>query len=234
MDRPALLLTRPAESARTFIDRLDPDVLRGVTVCISPLLRIAPLDVHPDLDGFRSIIFTSANGADMAPLGEGRAAACVGDRTALAAQARGWDVRRVARTADDLVQSLLEEPMPQPLLHISGQHRRGEIAQRLSEAGQKADVIAIYDQELIALTDTATELLMADRPVIVPLFSPRTARQFMRSASDLRRVSVVAISDAVAERVDRERVTDLQVVDVPTSDAMQQTVEMLLRQDSLP
>lgn len=234
MDRPALLLTRPAQSARDFIDSLDPAALRDVTVCISPLLRIVRTGVEPDLDGYRGAIFTSSNGVDMAPRGEGRVAVCVGDRTATAAQGQGWDVRQLAQTADALVALLVAAPVEGPLLHIAGQHRRGDIAGRLNAAGLRTDEAIVYDQQLEPLTDAARALLAADRPVLVPLFSPRTAQQFMSGTQDLGGVTIVAISEAVAAEVDHDRIGTMYIAQAPTSKAMQQAVEMLLRQDSLP
>ncbi len=229
----ALLMTRPLQSGRRFVAGLSRDALKDVLVCHAPLLEIVPGHETPDLVGMDGVIFTSAQGAALAPLGGGRRAFCVGDRTAQEAKRRGWSVSMVGRTADDLVMMMSEDLPKGPLVHLAGAHRRGEVAARLSAAGVPTDVITLYDQESRTLNAQAQDLLAGEMPVILPLFSPRTAAQFRSQVDLTHRVHAICISTAVAEAVQGRTFASLHTVAEPTSKEMQQAVEMLLRRDSL-
>ena len=67
MTKPALILTRPRLACTRFAQSLSPKLLSRVTLVISPLLQIAPVDTPVDLDGVGGVIFTSANGVMHGP-----------------------------------------------------------------------------------------------------------------------------------------------------------------------
>jgi uroporphyrinogen-III synthase len=233
MDSPSLLLTRPQASAEAFVARLDPALVRGVEVCISPLMEIRPCRSGANLADYRGVIFTSANGVAFAGLGQGRRAYCVGAGTARAATDQGWHVMQVAQDADALVAAICDTGAQAPLLHLSGTHRRGNIAERLTQAGIKTETAALYDQVLLPLSDRAQALLKGEATVILPLFSPRTAGQFADQAAELRNVRAIAISPAVADTVRHLNLKQLLIAQAPTGDAMRQDIEMLLHAHSL-
>lgn len=229
----ALLMTRPKQAAEQFVARLDPTLISAVQIVHSPLLQIVPQQSKADPARYNAVIFTSATAVGFAGHGQGQHAFCVGARTAQAAQDSGWRVRIVAQDADALVEKLQAMPGTGPLLHLAGAHRRGEIATRLGNAGTPVDVSVLYDQALLPLNNAAKSLLAGKTPVIVPLFSPRTAVQFAKAAASSAPVHVVAISAAVAAPLDRLNGTEVRIVAAPTGDAMLQEVELLLRKDSL-
>lgn len=233
MDKPSLLLTRPRSSAQAFAQSLDQQVMEDVLVCISPLLEITPLGTKVDLAGYTGVIFTSTNAVSFVQDGQGMPAFCVGARTAEAATGKGWRVERIAQDADALVASLSKDPVNGPLLHLAGKHRRGEVAERLSEIGITTNVADLYDQVLLPLSDEAQEILRGDRPVVVPLFSPRTAAQFAKEAGVTRNTQIIAISDAVAKAVQSIAVQEVHIATAPTAKEMRRGVEMLLHGDSL-
>ena len=233
MDRPSLLLTRPKPSADAFVQTLDRTVIDGIEICISPLMEIRPRDTEVDLAGYTGVVFTSSNAVDLAPEGDRMPAFCVGRRTAEAATDKGWRVERIAQDADALVASLSKDPVNGPLLHLAGKHRRGEIAERLSATGIVTKVADLYDQVLLPLSKEAREMLQGDSPVIVPLFSPRTAGQFAQQAPKSGNAVIIAMSEAVANAVRRLDVKELHIVQAPTAEDMRHSVEMLLGGDSL-
>ncbi|WP_276151430.1 MULTISPECIES: uroporphyrinogen-III synthase [unclassified Sulfitobacter] len=234
MDRRALLLTRPRDSAERFLARLPTAPLKGVQLCISPLLEIEPTGEKPDLSQTKGVIFTSARAVALAPPGSGGDAYCVGAQTAAAARMAGWDVRLEAQTADALVAMMRDLRIEGKLLHLAGAHRRGQIAARLREAGTQVDVITLYDQRLRPLTDAAREMLAGEGPVIVPLFSPRTAEQFVNQTKAFSAVVVAAISPAVGAVLGGKSLKGLHIAKAPTGDEMARLVEMLLRNDRFP
>lgn len=234
MDKPALLLTRPSESAERFAARLSVQAMLGVPTCISPLLEIEATGVIPDLTDANGVIFTSARAVEFAPIVFDVPVFCVGAQTAKAAENAGWSVKQVAQTADDLIATMREGEVKGPLVHLAGAHLRGQIATRLGQDGMKVDVVTLYKQHLRPLSDQAQALLVGEVPVIVPLFSPRTAVQFLDQARDLRQAVIVAMSSAVAEVFQDRKPDELFVAREPTGIEMAEMVEMLLRKNRLP
>lgn len=230
----ALLLTRPRGAAEQFVAQLDRSLMADVRTVYSPLLEIEPRSSQVDLSGYVGVILTSANAVDNAPVGEGRMAYCVGARTAKRAVAAGWAVQIVAEDAQDLITKIRNAPVSGPLLHLAGAHRRGQIAERLSDGGIATDIEVLYDQVLAPLNMQAQAVLGGKTPVIVPLFSPRTAVQFAAQAVRLDLVDVVAMSAAVAEPVVNVPPEKVHIAAEPTGAAMVEGVEYLLRNDSLP
>ncbi|TDE37156.1 uroporphyrinogen-III synthase [Antarcticimicrobium sediminis] len=235
-----LLMTRPRAAAERFVARLAPDLRDRLRVIYAPLLDIVVLPDPVSLDGVRGVIFTSANGvaagvvAGVHPALPARTlpAYCVGDATAEAARRAGWTVNDCFETADALVAALGDRCPQGPLLHLRGVHARGDIAERLTAAGIKTRAQALYDQRLVALSDAAHRALRGDDPVIVPLFSPRTARQFADAARGPAPLYLAAISEAAAEPLVNMTHSALIVADRPDGAAMAAAVERLSDQAS--
>ncbi len=233
MNKPVLILTRPAPNAYAFLDMIAPVLLARVTVLISPLLRISGTGTPVDMQGIDGVIFTSANGPAFAPEGGGRTAFCVGAKTTQAAEAKGWRAQMLGQTADELIEAVINKRPKGPLLHISGQHQRGDIARRLSDAGIKTTAVNVYDQTLLPLTPQAKSALTGGKPCIAPLFSPRTATQFARECDDLRHVIVIALSPAVADALGDKHPQQLLIADEPTANSMRLVLETVVDWDRL-
>lgn len=227
----SLLLTRAQEDAERFVAELDPALLAAVDICIAPLLRIEAAGSATDLPDTDDVIFTSAKAVEIAPQGQGRVAYCVGAMTAGAATANGWQVKLIAETAEDLLSAI---ETTKPLTHLSGRHQRGDIAERLTNRGVSCRRQVIYDQHLQPLSDAAQQMLEGDKPVIVPLFSPRIAGHFAQQARSLRQVHVMAISPAAAQALGDRTLTAVHVAMAPTGFEMRRGVENLLQRASLP
>ncbi|GLQ28350.1 uroporphyrinogen III methyltransferase [Sulfitobacter pacificus] len=234
MYKRALLLTRPDDSAARFVARLSDCAMQSVTTCFSPLLEIVSTGETADLTQVDAVIFTSARAVEFVPAVSQIAAFCVGVQTAEAARSNGWDVKLVAQTADALVASMRAAKVKGRLLHLAGVHRRGQIAARLGETGSLVEVVPLYEQRLLPLSDAAKDLLSGEIAVVVPLFSPRTAAQFVDQAPELGRVVVAAISPAVAQVFESGSVKAMHIAEAPTGDDMARLVEMLLCHDRLP
>ena len=182
--RPVLLLTRPLADSRRFAAML-PD-WRAV---ISPILRIVAVDHDAAaLHDAPGLLFTSARAVPAAGPGRGRLALCVGGHTAQAARAAGFDVRTGNGFAEGLLP--LIDSAPVALIHPHGRH----LAKRLPVPG-----MVVYDQQEVPLNAQARALLAGDAPVVLPLFSPRSARLAADAARGARApLWPVAISDAAA------------------------------------
>ncbi len=202
---PTLLLTRPADAARRFLDEVEALAGRALPAVLSPILRIVPVEVAGDLLGGPrppTLILTSEAGAARAgDLGlgglRGLAAWCVGPRTTAAAREAGLLPREAGPDAEGLVAALLRERPPGPLLHLRGADARGDVARRLREAGLDASEAVAYRAEPLPPSREARAALDGVAPLAAPLFSPRSAALLAGWASRAP-LLVAAMSPAVA------------------------------------
>lgn len=180
--RPVLLLTRPLADARRFAAML-PDW----NAVISPILRILAVDHDAArLRDAPGLVFTSAHAVGSAGPGRGRLALCVGGHTAQAARKAGFDAREGNGFAEGLLPLIAAAPVA--LIHPHGRH----LARELPVPG-----MVVYDQQPVALTVQAQAVLAGDAPVVLPLFSPRSARLVADAAQGARApLWPVAISPA--------------------------------------
>lgn len=220
-----LLMTRPLTASQAFVTGLPTKLRARFHPTYAPLLEPVSLDATISLDGMAGVIFSSANGVAFAPDGGGRPAYCVGEATSAAANARGWSAICRGQTADGLVQSVLSLPPKGPLLHLSGRHVRGNIAQRLSNGGVQTQSLAIYDSRLQPLTSEASALLSGPNCVIIPLFSPRTAAHLASEAPTLAQHQPIALSHAVANALPTAQQKGIVVAKEPTAEAMCRALE---------
>lgn len=200
---PRMLLTRPRFQSERFAADCARRFGTGVDILISPILDIAVTGALPDLAGFDGLIFTSENGVRSfakISLNRGLPAFCVGERTAAAARAAGLTATVLGPNADGLVSALSEREGFGRLLHIRGRHARGEVAERMTAMGRPCDEALIYEQIPQELSLNAAKALNEDDPLILPLFSPRSAALVGRAAQGARApLAVAALSPAVMD-----------------------------------
>ena len=179
-----ILLTRPADQGARFADDLRVRFGHRAEITESPL--IAPRFLTPILpDGpFDAVIFTSETAIAAASqwLGLPRITFTVGDRTAIAARAAGFTAQSANGDAAALV-DLVTDAKPGRVLHLHGQDTRGDVVGHLRRAGLRAEGVVVYTQDPQPLTPLARHWLHDAHPVIVPLFSPRTATLFSTHAA---------------------------------------------------
>jgi uroporphyrinogen-III synthase len=177
-----VLVTRPAPQADRFSAGLVAAFGRLVRPVIAPLMQVEHLT--PDLpeQSFTALILTSETAAARAgalmktSLILPKLAYCVGDRTAEAARESGFDARSAAGAADDLVALILSRPDDGPLLWLRGRDVATDIALALTAAGRSVTSAAVYAQTAVPLSSAALELLARTGLLVVPVFSPRSAR----------------------------------------------------------
>ncbi|WP_426032408.1 uroporphyrinogen-III synthase [Cypionkella sp. TWP1-2-1b2] len=226
--QPTILLTRPLAQSQRFADQIG-------GALISPLMR--PEFLSPELPpgDFAAVVLTSETGAEAA----GRISAsgasvpkqafCVGNRTAETARAMGFVASSAAGAADDLLAHIVSAAPVGRLLLLRGQDSVGDLEQRLISAGLETVSQIIYRQIAQILTDKAIAVLQGPSPVILPIFSPRSARLL---AVELRRVAAIApiwlaaLSAAVAEAFDFPTVFT-EIATRPESAAVQAAVDAL-------
>ena len=178
-----------------------------VRIIEAPLM--APRFFVPSLpDGpFSALILTSQTGVDgYLQLGPGMAALpkqvfCVGARTADAARDAQLTPLLVADDAANLIAQIRAAKPSGKLLHLRGREARGNICSLLESAGLDTKEAVIYAQEAQALSAAAVAVLREDAPVLLPLFSPRSATLFrdeMLRVGGISPLYVAAMSDEIA------------------------------------
>jgi uroporphyrinogen-III synthase len=173
---PLLLLTRPEPASRRFLAELEALAGRRIAAVMAPVLAIEPVPVAL-AERPAALVLTSENGAGRAgALGlAGLTAWCVGPRTAHAARAAGLRAIEAGPDAEGLVARLLAERPEGPLLHLRGEHAAAPVAARLRAGGIEVGEAVAYRQRALPPTGAARAALGGERPVVLPLFSPRSA-----------------------------------------------------------
>lgn len=202
-ERRSLLLTRPEPQARRFAAQVHQRFGPRISVVISPLMQVRFFAPALSLSGIAALVLSSETGVAAAAALLGRdvpiGCFCVGQRTAEAARAQGWRVDQTAPTAEDLIAALAASGTRGPLLHLHGLHVAGDLAGGLNRAGIETVSAVIYEQQQLPPTAEMTALLAGLAPVIVPLFSPRSALLFQQAAAGAQApLHIAALSPAVA------------------------------------
>ncbi|SEM51209.1 uroporphyrinogen-III synthase [Gemmobacter aquatilis] len=229
-----VILTRPADQGARFAKALRLR-LGPVVVLQSPLIQ--PKFRVPDVPdrAWSAVIFTSGTAvaaceALPAPLRQRlpRLAFCVGHRTAELAKMAGFETISANGDAEALIRCILAKAPQPPLLHLHGAETRGDIAACLTEAGIEASGVVLYDQLVCPLSGDVQTALRGDTPLILPVFSPRTADLLAADLADARApLHLVAISQATAAPVSRLPLASLTIAARPDADAMLDAVEHL-------
>lgn len=230
-----LLLTRPAAQGADFAKRLLARFGDRLDIIKTPLLApkfFAPvLPVGP----FSALILTSQTGvegylrlgaADRLP----KIVFCVGERTANAARKAQLIPLCVAENAASLIAQIKVRRPDGKLLHLRGREARGNITNLLESAGIDTVDTVIYAQAQLALTDAAVTVLRAQAPVIVPLFSPRTAVIFAAELARIKGISPLFVAKMSGDVALEARNLDAQVLIAqrPDAAAMVDVVAVLL------
>ncbi len=228
-----VLLTRPEAEAQAFATALTDRFGGRVRPLLTPLMAVEYLAPSLPEGHFVGAVFTSASGVEGASRLRaslpGRAW-CVGAKTAARAQAAGFEARSANGDADALVASILADPPGGRLLHLRGQEAQGEVAERLNSAGIETESAIVYRQLPQLLRAEGVEILRRPGIVLVPLFSPRSARLFAaalpaRFAAELH---LVVMSAAVAMAAEDVACASIEIAERPDAAAMVEAVARVL------
>ncbi|HYH23400.1 MAG TPA: uroporphyrinogen-III synthase [Azospirillum sp.] len=212
-----LLITRPAEDAEPLARRL---AALGHVPSVEPMLDMVWLDgPEPGLDDVQALLFTSANGVRAFTRRTGRTdrpVYAVGDATARAAREAGFESVESASGDVYALAALVGgrcDPRGGLLLHVAGTTVAGDLGGMLAAKGFSVRREAMYEARPSTALGSATARALAEGQIdAVLIFSPRTARSFVRLVREaglldrLRTVDALCLSPAVADAV---RTSDL-------------------------
>lgn len=201
---PTILLTRPLAQSRRFADQVGGAV-------ISPLMLPEFLDPALPAGDFSAVILTSETGVQAARRISATGAVlpnlayCVGNRTAQTARAAGFQALSAEGDASALLALIKARHTSGRLLLLRPEDAAGDLAKDLNSARIETVSVIVYRQKPQSLTAEAATLLQGDTAVILPVFSPRSARLV---AAEIRRINgsaplwLAALSPAVAQAFD--------------------------------
>ena len=232
---PTLLLTRPELQSQRFAAEVRA-IAAKVPVVISPLMRTEYLRPALPAGPFRAVILSSETGAEAAfrlrQAGQDfpELAFCVGDRTAEAAGKAGF--RTLSAKGDAVaLMALVRQTMPVgPLLHLRGENTTGDLALSLTKGGLETVFAVVYAQRPLPLTPEAITLLQQDSPLVVPVFSPRSAVLLAQAfpAHVTAPLWIAAISQAAASAAKPLDPAHLVISSAPDGENMLHAVTSLL------
>lgn len=229
-----VILTRPLDQSLRFGAALEGRFGAAVRVIISPLMRLAFVPCKIAQRDYQAVVFTSEAAVDatgqMARDVLPKTALCVGARTAVAASAAGFTTTSANGDVEALQRLILTMQIKGPLLYLHGRDTTGDLAKRLSSAGIETVSVMVYDQVAQPFSPEAEGMLRFPGPVIVPLFSPRSAVLLATAlpADGQATLAIAALSGAVAEKAPDKGARLLRVAETPNADAMLDAVELLL------
>ena len=227
-----VLITRPQPQAGRLGQQLTAALGGAVRLVLSPLMAreflAPPLPPGPH----EALLLTSETGAEAA--GRLRAAGqslpdtlhCVGTRTAEVARRHGFDPITICDTAKDLIAQLRKTASSGPLLYLHGSDVSARLDLALEEAGIRATSAVVYAQRPQPLSEAARHLLDTPGPVVVPLYSPRSARLLVDALPERARAEILpcAISEAVLSALPETIRCRAVVADRPDGAAMKQAI----------
>ena len=230
---PLILLTRPAPASANFAARLAV-AHPTLEVLISPLQNVQMLDWTRPSGDPDALIFTSQN-AVLAATSAGLTgtAYCVGNQTAEAADRAGFRAISAAGDAADLIARITADG-PRSLWHLHGRSTKGDVAGILRAAGFTLSEAVVYDLTPLPLTAPALAALTETRPVLLPIFSPRSAARLAEvltpATAPLTLLSLSAAVDRAASAIPaRQR----RIAKRPDADGMLEIVAWALNSGAL-
>lgn len=199
---PLIVLTRPLAQSRRFAKALQTGADFSGQVIVSPLTRLAFLDLPKLPNDLACLIFTSETGVKAYARMDGRRdlpAWVVGPRTASAARAAGLSLRTGPGDAAGLAREIIASEGPGKLLYIRGKDVAFPLEETLISAGVSVEGQVAYEQRPVAPSAAAIEAMTGDRLVIMPLFSVQGARRATQAFGRCTAPLVVAtMSEAVS------------------------------------
>jgi len=221
--QPKIIITRPQHQADRFAADLQARTPIALDIMIAPLMEIVPVEPVAPLPNAKHLIFTSANGvaqADRLDLPRTATAWCVGDQTAEAAGALGVPVENAQGNSDDLVDKMITANPSGLILHLRGAHATGQVANRLNAAGLTCEEAIVYDQRPVSPPAPLKAVLSSNTPLIIPLFSPRSARLLATATHLQAPATCVAISETTARLAESLFRVDVKIASFPDKNGM--------------
>ena len=140
----------------------------------------------------------------------------------------GWNARSADGDVDQLFQLISDASPTTEIVHLRGEHSRGALVDRLVKEGIPARDVVVYEQAALDFTDEAKDALSGNSPLLVPLFSPRSAALMVSQGPFAAPMTAIVMSEAVAAEIEGIGFGEIQVAIAPTAEAMCKSVLSLV------
>jgi uroporphyrinogen-III synthase len=224
---PLILLTRPLDASRAFANKINAR-LPSAKIAVHPLQSITFMDRPADFPkDIAAYVFTSAHGVEAAKKWGVSSRPCyaVGSRTARAALSISDKVFDANGTAKDLMKLLVQFPAKGPVLYVRGAH----VSTDLTQVGKDhnlaiLDTVGYEQTQCSPSPDFQNDLKQGGKPIILPLFSARSAALLLAQAQPQLDWHIIAMSQKVAEIFDPKQVKTIDVAIRPDGPSMESAV----------
>lgn len=231
--------TRTAEQLRAL----------GVEPVLTPLFERQRLDTSlPDARGFAAMAVTSAHALEvLAERGDlaryiGLKTFTVGERTAATARQLGLtEVSSAGGTLADLAEKLAHQGLSGPVFYPAARHLSGDLAKSLAPYGVMVVTARVYDMVAVtALPQAVLEGIEQGSIGAALLYSRRAAETFAElllphiSLAARRRLSLLCLSENVAEPLVAHRFVRISLADYPSQEAMMALALSFARAQNTP
>lgn len=223
-----LVITRPAAQADRFAALCRGLIGPDLPVLIAPVVDIKAEPLSVELAQFDWLIVTSQAAIQSLTWPENLPRLpiwAVGPRTAEAARAAGFVAHDGGGDAAALIATIIAARPSGRLLHLHGAETRGRVAEHLRAAGLSVTACVAYRQNDVSLAPKALRVLHGVGPIILPIFSARSAQRLL-AYYPTAPCRVVAISEAVAG-VWPDTYGEITITGAPTAISMAQSIAAL-------
>lgn len=230
--RPPLILTRPLAASERFAAAFRTRFGADWPVILSPLMRVEFLS--PDLPSspVDHLVFTSETAvAAYARLARDHHATawCVGPSTAAAARSAGFVVKDAAGDGRRLAMMIKSSHVAGRILWPHGTDVAHDIAADLAADGIATDSLVVYAQATLNPSPAAIVLMNGAEPLLLPLFSPRSARLAVRAFGRATApLLVAALSPAIAAAASPLRSRRMTTAARPDSESLLEAMAVLI------
>lgn len=230
-----IILTRPKAQSDAYARQLKAEFGDAIKVIIAPLLAIRQVAAEFDPDNISYLLFTSLNAVESyAAQFERRdiPCLCVGNRTAETARSHGLLAESADGAADDLLRLVKNRMLGKSghLHYMRGRQVASDLASILREAGYTIHQSIVYEQIRISLPNQTKSIFATGKRILVPLFSPMTARRFMAETTGLAmpNATAIAISDNAARLLEPSQFSSVRVARQPTAESITKEIAAII------
>ena len=212
-----ILLTRPEADARKSAQTLGAE---GFETLIAPLFEIAATGAQKPDGDFTSLIATSAHAFDAVMSNVSSLPMhVVGERTAEAAQRKGFHVTQIAADGETLARMIGQGATH--FLYLAGRERRPELESQLTQQGHHVTPWIVYETKSAQQFPTLAEAALAAGEIDAVLhFSTRSAALYreLAQAAGIEPQALAPAQIAISARAARELTGAKRITIAPTPD----------------
>ena len=224
-----LLLTRPQDGNEQFCLKIK-HLLQKCEILDNPIQKIEFLPALSEVKKNSVLIFTSINGLRSAEKYNLINKKCfvVGENTKRVATSLGYEVLGFSSNQENLLKLIKSNKPSENMVHIRGKHTVGNLCDSLKRSAVSCMDIVGYNQKPLKIRKKTLQKIQSGRPVILPIFSSRSAK-LIESNVDLTGFNVVVISEAVAKTLTGIELGELVISKKPDLNSMQEATLAILR-----